>query len=618
MHRGLQYRPDIEGLRAVAILLVVAAHAHVPGLAGGFIGVDVFFVLSGYLISSLLRQEMESTGRIDFMAFYARRLRRLGPALVTVVAVTCAMALAVLPPVELRGQLASAGTALAWVSNIYFTFAGHGYFDATSENNLFLHTWSLGVEEQFYLAWPLLMLLAFKRQTLVMCAILIASLIACIYVTSKNQNFAFYMTPTRAWQFAFGALMVGRKLPAIAGVVGLGLILCSSLVFDSSTTYPGLQALAPTLGAAMILASEGRVSSFLAIGPLQAIGRVSYSWYLWHWPVLLLGPKLLPFTEGSQFVLVIVSFALAVLTCRFVEQPIRTNLRIIQPPRKFVLASMAALLAFSAGAYTWMRQLPAPISQSQQYALPSIYSMGCDSYFHDDKVVPCGFGNPAAKRTAVVLGDSIALQWFPALESIYTRDGWKLIAITKSGCPMVDEPVYNPRIKRRFTECESWRNQAIQTVVTIKPDLLITGSNHWYDFSEEQWHLGTKRVLTRLTEASARVVLLASTPRAPFNGPSCLSGGDASACSGPEQPTNRGDIERLQVLAASEAGVEVLQPSELVCPKGVCSAMSGNIPVFRDEQHLTVAFALSKAPELERLLGKREGVTSKLQSPTAH
>lgn len=595
MHRGLQYRPDIEGLRAVAILLVVAAHAHVPGLAGGFIGVDVFFVLSGYLISSLLRKELESTGRIDFMAFYARRLRRLGPALVTVVAVTCVMALAVLPPVELRGQLASAGTALAWVSNIYFTFSGHGYFDATSETNLFLHTWSLGVEEQFYLAWPLLMLLAFKRQTLVMCAILIASLIACIYVTSKNPNFAFYMTPTRAWQFAFGALMVGRKFPAIAGVVGLGLILGSSLVFDSSTTYPGLQALAPTLGAAMILASEGRVSSFLAIGPLQSIGRVSYSWYLWHWPVLLLGPALLPSTPWRQAALVATSFALAACSFHFIERPIRRNTRIIQPPRTFVLGSIAALLAGSAVAHAWMGTLPRQNSEPMTFELPDVYKKGCDSYYENADVVPCEFGDPASTKTAVIFGDSIAMQWFPAMQAAFTSNGWKLVAITKSACPMVDAPVYNKRIRREYTECEQWRNDSIQRIAQMHPDLVVAGSSHWYEFSDSQWRDGTESVFKKLSASAPTTIMIASTPKTPFNGPSCLESDNLGACKGKEEPSDRERIEELRSDSARLTGVHVIDMSDVVCPNGLCNAEIDGIPVFRDTQHLTPAFVRARA-----------------------
>jgi peptidoglycan/LPS O-acetylase OafA/YrhL len=618
MHRGLQYRPDIEGLRAVAILLVVAAHAHVPGLAGGFIGVDVFFVLSGYLISSLLNQELGTTGRIDFMAFYARRLRRLAPALITVVVTTCLVAAVTVSPADLRTQLASAGTALAWVSNLYFTFAGQGYFDTSSETNLFLHTWSLGVEEQFYLVWPALIWLAGRRRTVALAAVFAVSLVAGVYLSFESPNFAFYMMPTRAWQFALGALLVGRTLPDGLGWAGIAMITASALVFDATTPYPGWAALLPSAGAAFILASSGPLGRILSAHPMQAIGKVSYSWYLWHWPVLLLGHHLLPDSVWRQPALVLASLALSVATYHLIEKPVRSNAEIIHPPRRFVLASAAMLLAASGVAYAWMGRLPAPIGASQQYALPAIYSMGCDSYFHDDKVVPCGFGDKDAKRTAVVMGDSIALQWFPALYEIYSRNGWRLVVITKSGCPMVDAPVYNPRIKRRFTECESWREQAVDLVTEISPSIVIVGSNHWYDLSDEQWRSGTETILARLKEHSAHVVLLASTPRAPFNGPLCLSGGDESACVGPEQPTNRLPIELLQRQAADAAGAEFVDLSDLVCPNAVCSATQGDLPVFRDEQHLTVLFTQAKIGDVERRIRSAMEVRSTPQTQQAH
>src|SRR2546421_330933 len=208
----MTFRPDIEGLRAVAILLVVAAHAKVGGRAGGFIGVDVFFVLSGYLITGLLMQELAQHGSIDFAAFYARRLRRLLPSLIVVLVSTCLLAQQLLPAGEQAQQAMAAATAALWLSNFYFSFSTLEYFGPAAETNLFLHTWSLGVEEQFYLLWPALVLVlaggAGKRRLwTVMPIVAAAGLLGCIAWTATQPMLAFYMMPARMWQFALGAVV---------------------------------------------------------------------------------------------------------------------------------------------------------------------------------------------------------------------------------------------------------------------------------------------------------------------------------------------------------------------------------------------------------------------------
>ncbi|MGC1549941.1 MAG: acyltransferase, partial [Rhodanobacter sp.] len=211
----LGYRSDVEGLRAVAILLVVAVHAGVPWLAGGFVGVDVFFVLSGFLITGLLVQEISDTGRLRFMDFYVRRLRRLLPALLVMLLVICALAALLLAPSEQRDQADAAGMAALWLSNIHFAFAQQSYFAPGTETNLFLHTWSLGVEEQFYLIWPALLVWLLGRDgqrgmarlKIGMFVLIAVSLLACVMLTYQAPQLAFYMMPLRAWQFAAGALV---------------------------------------------------------------------------------------------------------------------------------------------------------------------------------------------------------------------------------------------------------------------------------------------------------------------------------------------------------------------------------------------------------------------------
>lgn len=280
----LGYRPDVEGLRAVAILLVVAAHANVAWLAGGYVGVDVFYVLSGYLITGLLVQEATTNGRIRFAVFYGRRLRRLLPTLLLMLAVTCGLALLLMPPSELAAQAASASSAVLWLSNFHFATWNVGYFAPAAKTNLFLHTWSLGVEEQFYLVWPLLVMLAtgaFKRSPFALGTarlkwlfggIFVGSFALCLLLTWRAPQFAFYMMPTRAWQFALGALVFlaagspefrpTSGLPRFhwlrhLGWTGLAMILFTAIWINDNVPYPGTWALLPTFGAALVLAAGG-------------------------------------------------------------------------------------------------------------------------------------------------------------------------------------------------------------------------------------------------------------------------------------------------------------------------------------------------------------------------
>ena len=359
-HR-LRYRGDIEGLRAVAILLVVAAHAGVPWLAGGFVGVDVFFVLSGYLITGVLLGELGKTGHLQFANFYARRFRRLLPALLVMLAGAGAVAVIALPPSAQGDQAMAAATASAWLSNIHFAMAKLDYFSPGAAGNLFLHTWSLGVEEQFYLVWPALILWSFhrwakgnstprdkiRRLKVTMIVITTVSLAGCVVLTYSSPQIAFYTMPLRAWQFGIGALVWlyfgdptenersdgASGLSASAchwlGWSGLGAVLLAALWFDVNSSYPGWRSMLPTFGAAAIIAAGARsattgIPRALSSKPLQAIGRVSYSWYLWHWPVLLLGGVLLS-TGGPVFraALVAASFLLAVASYRWIESPIR-------------------------------------------------------------------------------------------------------------------------------------------------------------------------------------------------------------------------------------------------------------------------------------------------------
>jgi peptidoglycan/LPS O-acetylase OafA/YrhL len=669
----LGYRSDIEGLRAVAILLVVAAHARVAWLAGGFVGVDVFFVLSGYLITGLLVQEIQTTGGLRFAAFYARRLRRLLPALLLMLAVVCILGWLLIAPPEQPGQATAAASAAMWLSNFYFAFSHLAYFSQGAETNLFLHTWSLGVEEQFYLVWPLLLILALgtwtgakrplnpRRLKIAMLAVFSISLVTCVVWTHSDPRLAFYMMPSRAWQFALGALVflyfgapaaaadAGTPLETLnrpkriavrrwGGWLGLGLIAAAALVLDGQVPYPGSWALLPALGAAAVLAAGARTSNIgvgrvLSWRPLQGIGRVSYAWYLWHWPVLLLGATLVDMHSGwNRLGLVVLSFAAAVLSYHLLETPIRRNPRLVARPRMAVFYALALMFVAGVLAIYWHNSAMYRMTQPEQLRYvkvrtdaPIIYRMGCDDWYHSAKVKVCAFGPSNAKHTAVAIGDSVALQWFPAFAEVFNKPGWRLLVLTKSACPMVDAPLFYPRIGREYTECAKWRHDALQKIAALKPDIVILGSTYTYDFTQQQWIKGTSEVLQAISAAVGHVYILRSTPTLSFDGPACLAPrsrlyaalSPKGMCVAPATNVHSNEVYHWLETAASGFGnVSMVDMTDAICPDGQCRAEQHGVIVFRDSQHMSATFVRSLGLELATHLNY-DGRTA-VGSPTAN
>ena len=363
------FRPDIEGLRAIAILLVVGFHAGVPGFSGGYVGVDVFFVLSGYLITGLLVREIEKNGSVDLPNFYARRARRLLPALALTLLVTVLVGIAIYPPFEANqgGFGATAVSTAAYASNLYFAGSSTDYFGPDREKNPLLHTWSLSVEEQFYLLWPLFIMFAvgafawqgrknMNRSRLFwwMSAAAAASFALSFYLTSRQQPWAYFSSPTRAWEFALGAIFVllpykAGKEASFVGWVGLAGIGLAAIAFDRTTVFPGLPALLPAISTGLALRgaeANGLMVRVLSLEPLQKIGRLSYSWYLWHWPVIVFGAAIIAAPSLALRVgLALASLAIAAASFRWVEDPIRHNRGLAKRPMyAFAMAAAIAVV----------------------------------------------------------------------------------------------------------------------------------------------------------------------------------------------------------------------------------------------------------------------------------
>ncbi|MGZ3325112.1 MAG: acyltransferase family protein, partial [Xanthobacteraceae bacterium] len=354
----MKYRADIDGLRALAVVPVLLYHAGVPGFPGGFVGVDIFFVISGYLICGMIDGDIRE-GSFSLSNFYKRRMLRILPALFVGFLVTSALAYLYCLPVELEDYSKSLASAVGSVSNVYFA-ATAGYFDAPAETKPLLHTWSLGVEEQFYLVVPLLMLLAYRfaprRARLLFAAVAALSFAAAFAVSYRNTTFAFYLTPFRAWELALGALLSIKFIPAPAtehrkntcGAIGM-LLLCGAIFLGSSSAPLLLMTSLASVGAALVIASsEGEVSTvgrLLSLRPVVFIGLISYSLYLWHWPLIVFQRTdgLLAGASGAMTKLTLIagSIAIAWLSWKFVEVPFRLKAKDASVGTVFGVASAA-------------------------------------------------------------------------------------------------------------------------------------------------------------------------------------------------------------------------------------------------------------------------------------
>jgi peptidoglycan/LPS O-acetylase OafA/YrhL len=629
--RASDFRPDIEGLRGVAILLVILYHAGVPGFTGGFVGVDVFFVLSGYLITRLIAAEIEATGGLSFRQFYARRARRLLPAAALVTLATLAIGRFVLAPFE---QHTIAETALAtagYVSNLYFAANSLSYFAAGPEHNPLLHTWSLGVEEQFYLLWPVLTAVALRggRRRLAIAIAVVASLslASSLWLTDRAQPWAFFASPTRGWEFAAGALAClipvhwGHRRAPLLGWAGLASVVGAAVAFDATTRFPGGAALLPVAGTALLLIAgaavrTGPLQTFLASAPMQALGRVSYGWYLWHWPVLVYATILLgDLSWGFALLLCILALGLAEVTFRLVENPIRRAPSLA--PRPIVTIGGAfALTAFTlAIAAAGRSSAGAAMATPSQVAFtraandwPAAYTAGCHLDFLETEPPACAFGPDAADTTVVLFGDSHALQWFPALERLASERGWRVVSLTKAACPAADVVIDAEALNRRYRECEEWRTRMLQRIVELRPVATVLSNSRWYLslLPAADWEVGVARVLATLRASGIPTLLVQDTPRPGFPVPTCLARLEWTrrvadgTCVFPRVRQRDEVGARLERAAAARIpGVVVADFSTAICGTGtLCAAARDGQVLYLDHDHLTATFSASLAPQM--------------------
>ncbi|KXF75125.1 acyltransferase [Paramesorhizobium deserti] len=641
------FRPDIEGLRALAVLGVIAFHFGVTDLPGGFVGVDVFFVISGYLITKHLLQEIDRRGTVDLLTFYARRARRLLPASIFVILVTLFAGYFILAPSE--QQLYSKGALFAstYVINLWLIRWSLDYFAPDASNNPFIHFWSLSVEEQFYLVWPALLLLlvrvrADRRSLFIMMAGIAAiSFAACAWLTDVSQPWAFYFSPFRAWEFALGGLAAmtlsesWAKRSAISpllGWAGLALILGTYLTVSEEDPFPGFIALAPAMGTVMVLLSgmrESRVApkNILAMAPFQWTGKLSYSLYLWHWPVIVYAAMLMPdMSIVQRLACLALTFVLSIISYHLVENPIRRNAWLVAGTGRSI--GLAAILTVSGAALAYgnakfagrnfnpEQQLIATSAERSSSVRQTDES--CVADLETVKPRPCVFGASMSDKTVVLFGDSHADHWSTPLIEIAKKEGFRLITYMKSSCRATRMTTYNIKLRRDYTECDDWREQAIKEIIAMKPQMVIVSQlsiSHLdeeisdpseYPLRKQQWAEGITSTAEELSDVGIDVVYLRDVPTHKSYIDKCVARAlwqkrEPSVCDTPRaEAMDDADAKTEREIIARVENARYVDMTDLFCSETTCQAMIDGKLTFRDRHHIATPYAASLAAPMER------------------
>ena len=671
---GSRFRVDIEGLRAVAVGLVLLYHAGVRQMPGGFVGVDVFFVISGFLITGLLVRELETSGRVSLTRFYARRAKRLLPATAAVLVATAVLTWCFLPVTD-RSTLAGDIVAAAlYVVNWRLASRSVDYLAEGVGPSPVLHFWSLAVEEQFYVVWPLLLVAVAwgvrrrggdirARMAVGIAMVAVPSLVWSVHLTSRDSATAFFITTTRLWELAVGAAAaIGaqhwkrlHRGPAIViGWLGLAAIAASGALFDASARWPGYRALLPTLGTAAVIvagfsAGGGGAARLLSWRPMVWVGGLSYSLYLWHWPLLVAATahwgKL-----GALRGLGVVAISLlpAWLSHRFVENPIRFSRRVGRssrfalslglgftltgaaaglalwcavpghPPSRQPLALGARALGSNPGATASAAPrdhsdtiVPDPMQAPKD--IPKAYAEGCQVGYGADTPVECIAGDPKGAIDIVLAGDSKIMQWYSAFDELGKENGWRIRTRAKSECAFsatVDARAGHPDLS-----CLHWNEKVLVQLLADPPDLVVTSQRQAQGYEEptqasspqtkEAMSAGLAKRWGQLEARGIHVAVLLDNPGPAVNVYECVAKNRErlSACAFSRQEGIDRSAAPTQLAAASAIpSVTVVDLTPGICPTEKCEPVIGGVLVYRQGSHLTDTYVRTLAPRLHAAL----------------
>jgi peptidoglycan/LPS O-acetylase OafA/YrhL len=625
-------RPDVQGLRALAIILVVAYHAGL-GIPGGFVGVDVFFVISGFVITSLLVNELERTGRLDLRAFYARRIRRLLPALALLVVVVAVVGILATPVGAVHTTAFTGIAASVFAANAYLFGLGNGYFDVPSSFDPLLHTWTLAVEEQFYVLFPTVLALTWwlaRRRVALAAAVAalgVLSFALSLLFSSSHHQFAFYGSPTRAWEFASGALVALAspllvRLPArfaeALGVLGLGAVIVGAFTIRGALDFPGAVALIPVLGTAAAIVAGTVTSSgaarLLGAAPAVWIGNLSYSWYLWHWPVIVFARGLGPQVRAVPLIAAALSLIPAWASYHYVENPIRFNPRIRGRRLATLAAACIAVPIVASVALDQSGRLfehrPGMEAFERADRVHADVQLGCEG------PTPLGGRRPRACGGAtdevVLIGDSNAGQFTEPIRTATHDDFVSLAVATYSACPFVPVDVHN-RIADS-TRCRAFVERSLAALLAHRPRLVVIGNSAQGAIEDRSiafggttdptrkarlWATALRRELTALSDAGIDVLVIQPIPiiRWGWNVAGCSVVRIVQRTCTTEADRAVVEFRRRRAVTANALAahglphVRVLDFIDDLCSPLRCSTTNGLEYVYRDRNHLTVSAA---------------------------
>lgn len=665
MSTSTQFRPEIQGLRGIAALLVATYHIWFAKVSGG---VDVFFVVSGFLITHSLLNRLAADRRVRPGHFLWDLYCRLGPPALLVVAMTAIGSRLFLPHADWPFNISEAISAAFFVNNWHLAFNAVDYLNRTSDPRPFQHYWALSVQWQFYLLWSLIFLLVhraakgqFRRVLASSFAVLfVVSLTVSVVQTAHNQPFAYFNTAARIWEFAAGALFamyqsrwpVPKTLGVVLGWSGLAAIVVCGAVLPVSTSFPGFGALLPVTGAILILAHgssdhPASVRRFLSWGPLAAFGRVSYYFYLWHWPLVVLWlsytlqprasvvdglgimalalllsvvthvlmrvPSIVPqrtWSGRSAVALTLTTLCLCVLWRAEALEAKSTQMAMPTPPASTHPGALSVGRAVAS-------QPPFPGSFRVRSDFPAAYKEGCSQTTTGTEVIVCTYGDAGARMTIAAIGNSHITHWLPALDLAGREYGWRVLLIVKDDCRLHVRSTGSS--DAAAASCDVWNARLPAVVHRLAPDFLFVGATV-HDGDRETVPDEYAEAWRRLMPDASHVVAVRSTPRFPFDVPDCvdLHGGDSPKCRVPVaialgRPES--DLKR----AVKGAGAEFLDLTRFFCGESECYPVVGNIVVYRDHDHLTPTYVATMKEPLADALRARisAGSTAMISSHPA-